>query len=778
MRQDEFRVWVDQQRWFELSEQAQQHYALTHEPWLLPLQAMACAQLGQAEAARHAVARAEAVLDQLDTVARVDLAAVYLLAHAVDKAAPLLEAAVQAMPSYSVALSRLAVCRLLQRDAVSSRVLLASALRADSRRVAVWLQYLRQLLTDVGTAQLAEQASLRDDLAHGLVEAALQLETVRSQLPADIADRWSRQLESLQLAFWIEQGEFARAENWIDEQSNALPEEAWTELVAAYAALLASRGKPDTAEEGLRKALRKVPGHAVLTLQIVELSRLQGQHRQVIGLLTRAIEKDEDNPALWTRLSGAWLQHDHGRARKAAEKAIELTGVLQPDEQNGLQKILQLHLQAKLALAHVETDMQRFDEADRIYQEVIKEQPHFLPALQALGQQELQRGHIEQAVSLFEKIKAIDPVAGHTALINARQMPDDPQVLERMERTARTPSLEGPVRTGILFQLAAAWEKRKDYARAFALVSEANEASKKLLRYDTKAHRNRCARIRARFSKELFEHRHDCGNDSTLPVFVLGMPRSGTTLVEQIIAGHSQVFGAGELSVVPQVIAGLERWERHTGSGRHYPDCVDDISPEVARGIAAHVLSELREYDAEAKHVVDKLPHNFENIGLIKFLFPKAKIISMRRDPRDIAISNYFTDFQAKHGGMGFAYDLTWIGEQLADHNLLMHHWHQLFPGEILEVNYEDVVEDTEGMARRMLDYLGLPWEAQVLNTTELDRPVKTASVWQVRQPIYKTSKAKWMNYAWACAADSGHEREDPARSHYWPGQPASTWFS
>jgi hypothetical protein len=124
-------------------------------------------------------------------------------------------------------------------------------------------------------------------------------------------------------------------------------------------------------------------------------------------------------------------------------------------------------------------------------------------------------------------------------------------------------------------------------------------------------------------------------------------------------------------------------------------------------------LDELRELAAtdkpDAQFVVDKLPHNFENIGFIKFLFPKAKIISVRRDPRDIALSNYFTDYQAKHGGMGFAYDLSQIGEQLADHNMMIHHWQQVFPNEILEINYEDVVEDLEGSARKMLDYIKPP---------------------------------------------------------------------
>jgi hypothetical protein len=145
--------------------------------------------------------------------------------------------------------------------------------------------------------------------------------------------------------------------------------------------------------------------------------------------------------------------------------------------------------------------------------------------------------------------------------------------------------------------------------------------------------------------------------------------------------------------------------------------------------------------------VVDKLPHNFENIGLIKLLFPRARIISVRRDPRDVAISNYFTDYAAKHSGMGFAYDLNWIGEQLADHNLLMHHWQRLFPNQILEIRYEHLVDDAESSARRMLDYIGVDWEPQVLDFDALERPIKTASVWQVRQPIYSTSKARWQRY-------------------------------
>ncbi len=402
----------------------------------------------------------------------------------------------------------------------------------------------------------------------------------------------------------------------------------------------------------------------------------------------------------------------------------------------------------ELALAGVEAQEQDYDAAERRYRQVLARRPRLISALQGLGQLFMQLGRIDEAVALFERITDLDPARGHAALINARRFPHDDEMLERLEALARTPALEGSVRSGLLLQLAAAWEKREDYGRAFALADEANAASRRLLHYDPQAHRQRCARIRHAYPRALFEHRADCGHDSTLPVFVVGMPRSGTTLVEQIVAGHSRIHGAGELGTIPRVIAGLERWERHTGSGRGYPDCVDDLDPTVARGIADNVLNELRDYAPQADHVVDKLPHNFENIGLIKLLFPRARIISVRRDPRDIAVSNYFTDYAAKHGGMGFAYDLDWIGEQLADHNLLMHHWHQVFPGEILEIRYEDVVADLESSARRLLDYIGVDWEARVLDFDALERPVKTASVWQVRQPLYGSSTARWQRYA------------------------------
>ena len=185
------------------------------------------------------------------------------------------------------------------------------------------------------------------------------------------------------------------------------------------------------------------------------------------------------------------------------------------------------------------------------------------------------------------------------------------------------------------------------------------------------------------------------------------MPRSGTTLTEQILGSHSQVFGAGELGLVSEQIGKLNMWERHVGSGLHYPECVADLSRERSARLAEHWLGELQAFDPQARHVIDKLPHNFEHIGLIKLLFPNAIIFHCKREPRDVAVSNYITDYAAKFGGMGFAYDLGWIGEQLVDHDRLMAHWHATRPGRILDVDYASLTQDPEGVMRKVAGFCG-----------------------------------------------------------------------
>ncbi|PSJ47730.1 hypothetical protein C7H85_02595 [Zobellella endophytica] len=726
---------AEQQAYFALQEACLQESST--DPAVTVLLALAMAQLGDRGGARAMLERLD--IAALDRDARVDLGAVHLALGDLDCAVELLEAELRRDKApHSLLLARLGFCRQHQGQIDEALTLFRQSLSLTPR-MPVFLNLLR----------LYAQQQVNEGWAV-LARAEACWRTERGHWPADSVAFYDQQLRGLRLDLWLLDEAFDAAESWLEVQRGALPAADWCALLAGYARRLQGRDRHAQAEERLRAGLNHYPDNRLLLTQLAELAQLQGRTAQCLALLRRAIRcaRDAQEPSvgLWLQLASHSIQFDPATARHAIDQAgAELDGY--SAARLPAEVLAELNLQLRLARAGLAGQEQKFDEAVAAYRQVLEEQPGNVPAWQGLGQLLMQLGRIDEAVECFEQLKSIDPARGHSALINARHFPDDDATLERLETLARTPGQEGSVRASLLLQLAVAWEKRKDYDRAFALADEANAAARRLLNYDPKAHRQRCARVRHAFNRALYEHRPGCGVDSRLPVFVLGMPRSGTTLVEQIIAGHSRIHGAGELGIMPRVITGLERWERRAGSGRGYPDCVDDLDARVSRGIAGYVLKELQEYAPEALHVVDKLPHNFENIGLIKLLFPHARIISVRRDPRDIALSNYFTDYAAKHGGMGFAYHLEWIGEQLADHNLLMHHWNQVFPGEILEVQYEAVIADPEASARMMLDYIGVAWEPQVLNFSELERPVKTASVWQVRQPIYHSSREKWRRY-------------------------------
>lgn len=508
--------------------------------------------------------------------------------------------------------------------------------------------------------------------------------------------------------------------------------------VIALVQHLTAMGQHEDAWQTLRETLEQNTDDTQLLELAAELSQVKGRYGEADRYLSRALAVAPENAALWRRramLAGRRLSKEV--ARNAADKALELTREKSPQEQA-------LSLSAH---AHVLSEENQLEKAQEAYRQALQLNPQCVPAMRGLGQLLMQLGHVEEATALYEELSKIAPIQGWSQLIHARELPDDETVLDRMENAARRPSIEGSVQSNLLFTLASAWERKGQYDKAWDLVTEANAATKQHLSYRPEVHRARIEREMARFSKAFMESRKTWGDASEVPVFILGMPRSGTTLVEQILGSHSLVFGAGELSLIPELIQKLNAWETKIGSRREYPECVDEMTADESRKFAQKHLEELQAYAPNAHRIVDKLPHNFEHIGLIKLIFPNARILHLKREPRDVAMSNYFVDYGAKFGGMGFAYDLSWIGEQLVDHQRLVQHWHQVFPGQILEVDYDALVEDVKGWAERIITFMGLPWEDGVLSFQDLDRAVKTASVWQVRQPVYKTSKAKWKRY-------------------------------
>lgn len=727
---------ADHQQFQELRDTSQGFWDETQEPSILPLLAMGYAHSGQRQSAEETYNLAKKYQSDFDSDAQVDMAAVLLLLNRHTEAATLLNKVLKHQPLHTLGLTRLGLCRLIQNDLKTAQMLFQQVAAIEPYRISV-LNHLAFVYFKQSEYVMAQEV---------IRQAEQTIEQVSGSLPDTVYQQYKYLLNTTQLKIRVATKQFSFIEEWLKEINKNLNETEFIQWLTQYSHLLAETDLHHQAVDILREYLKQYPDNLKLYIHLAELEHILGRFIQAISLLTQALQKDENNITLWVQLSSICLHRFNRKSRMAAEKAVELANCL-PDTHEQQPFLSMEKAQAQTALARVECHEQNFDKAENLYNSVLAKYKNYIPALSGLGQQKIQQGRIDEALRLFQRVKQLDPVKGNASLIIAGSFPEDIETLNKMELVAQQASLTGSVQSSILFQLAAAWEKRKGYDKAFGFARKANDASKKKLSYDGKKHRNQCFRIRMGFCRELFDHRQNYGVDTTLPVYVVGMPRSGTTLVEQILAGHSQIFGAGELGIIPQIIQGLNRWERNIGSGRNYPDCIDDLTPEVTKGIAGNVLKELQQLSPDSKHIVDKLPHNFENIGLIRFLFPDARIISVRRDPRDIALSNYFTDYQARHSGMGFAYDLKDIGEQLADHNLMMHHWHQLFPGDILEINYEDVVDNLESCARTILSYIGVPWEPDVLKFNELERPVKTASAWQVRQPVYKTSKAKWRNY-------------------------------
>jgi len=246
----------------------------------------------------------------------------------------------------------------------------------------------------------------------------------------------------------------------------------------------------------------------------------------------------------------------------------------------------------------------------------------------------------------------------------------------------------------------------------------------------------------ATFGAEFFARTDRAGSQSELPVFIVGMPRSGTTLVEQILASHPMVHGAGELDYMRRIMQTLPE---RLGVQRPIPECAANIDTALAERIAEEHLQHLREHSASALRITDKTPSNFLRLGLIALLFPKARIIHCQRDPLDTCLSCYFLRFGQ---GQAFAYDLDDLGRYYRDCARLMEHWRRVLPSPLLEVPYEALVADQEGWSRRLIAFLGLDWDDRCLAFYRSERQVKTASVWQVRQPVYASSIGRWRRYA------------------------------
>ena len=408
-------------------------------------------------------------------------------------------------------------------------------------------------------------------------------------------------------------------------------------------------------------------------------------------------------------------------------------------------------LQPELAQAHCELSvvlilLGRSEGARASVKRAIELGPDRAESWIQLGDVHQTFGEMDMARAAFLRALELDPrsaVAVH--LLSELLSPDkasaeNQAVREHVSRLARSLGQIRPaVRDRALFAMSKVLEDQGDYDGAFAAMARANTLVRARLSFDIAKEERRLEAVARVFDKPLLERLKDSGCDSDRPIFIVGMPRSGTTLVEQIISAHPQVFGAGELLNLPQAIA-------PRGGGSAYPGWARAMRGDDGLALAQAYLASLPPPPSGEVRVTDKMFANFEHLGLIHLFLPNARIIHCRRDPRDACLSCFAARFSQ---GQSFTFNLIELGRYWRAYDRLMAHWRAVLPpGRMLEVPYEDVVGDVDTWARRLIAHCGLEWDDACLRFYESDRPVHTASLVQVRRPIYASSVGRWRRFA------------------------------
>jgi tetratricopeptide (TPR) repeat protein len=351
------------------------------------------------------------------------------------------------------------------------------------------------------------------------------------------------------------------------------------------------------------------------------------------------------------------------------------------------------------------------------------------------GHQLTESGRFEEAAAAYERSLALAPgnVAPYFGLVTSRRLTEaDRPLVTRIEARLEGHDLPEPHRMTLHFAAGKALDDLKDYEGAMRHFDAANAIRGRLSPYDRTYFERKVDDLSARFTRELFEHRKAIGVDDPTPVLVLGLPRSGTTLTERIVSSHPHIAGGGE----------LRYWNDEGLAGA---DADIDRLARRAEGLRAGYLRLLRGIGPEALRVTDKMPFNYLWIGVIHLLFPNARIIHCRRNPVDTCLSIYSTHFQ---NGWGVASDRAGLVSYYRQYLRLMEHWRSVVPPDRLtDVDYEETTAEPEATARRLIEFVGLPWDDACLRPESNTDAVRTASKWQARQPIYRTSVERWRKY-------------------------------
>lgn len=495
---------------------------------------------------------------------------------------------------------------------------------------------------------------------------------------------------------------------------------------ATAAMLTDERKKPELI---FRQILQADPSHVAALVGLAALSLAADVPHDAERLLRHALKQTEHMPLAWRGLGPALLAL--GRVQEADAAARHVLK-LEPDNP-----------QSWITVASVATRLLRQEQALEAYERAARLQPQEVRLRLSIGHVQKTLGRRADSEASYKQALRMDPGSGEAywSLADLKNYSFGDEEIAAMQALLGRGQRERANEAQLHFALGKAFEQRRQYPQAFAHYAQGNALRRLDAPFDIVNFERRTERIRAFFNASFFAARAGAGNPSRAPIFIVGLPRSGSTLVEQILASHSCVEGTMEL---PNIITITHQFDDMVAGRDGYPETVGTAPTGQLTALGSRYLEETAPLRSGRAHFTDKLPNNFSHVGLIHAILPQATIIDARRHPMDACFSTFKQHFAQ---GQTFSYDLQDLGRYYRCYLSLMDHWDAVLPGKVLHVQYEELVRDPQANIRRLLEHCGLAFEPACLSFHETQRPVRTASAEQVRQPLYSSGVGYWRHF-------------------------------
>lgn len=488
--------------------------------------------------------------------------------------------------------------------------------------------------------------------------------------------------------------------------------------------------EPERALKAFQKSLQLLPNFNMGLMGVANCFSDLKDSQKALSAFQRLLAAYPDFAPAYHYL-GAHLakQEQHKRALPMLRKAVALR---------------ENYTDALMTLASTLESLDQVDEAVDILEDLLKDQPDNLAILLNLGNIRKTQGKMDEAEKHFNHVLELDPenLAVQYSIshgLTGEEVGD----VEALEKRFDDPKMHKDARRALHFTVGKYYDDLGNYDKAFEHYKAGNDQDDRIEPYNSAGFSQMVDRMIKTFDEQAVKQRFGMGAETESPIFIVGMPRSGTTLTEQIISSHPDVYGAGELRNVGEIVKSIQMRLKDKAA---YPESLRMLDPITACNLGERYLKETQEL-AESKkfaRITDKMPGNSTNIGLISLILPRARIIHCKRNPMDSCFSNFSHNFAAV---ISYSRKLEDLGNHYRDYHRLMEHWKQVLPISIMEVRYEDMVEDNEAMSRKLLEFCGLEWDERVLEFQKSERRVKTASTVQIRQPIYHSSVNRWRRY-------------------------------